>query len=123
MPTAPNWVQNVFSPLNVFCEQTVQTLDKNLTIGQNVQGQKFSTTILTNSSGLISPITFQYTGGGQPNCCMIGNISKADGTLITAPVSITSWLLNINTNPYMVTINYIAGLSASTKYVVTFVVL
>jgi len=123
VPTAPNWIGQVFNPLNVFCEQTVQTLNKNLTIGQNVQGQKFSTSVTTDGSSAFNPVTFQYTGGGQPNCCFIGQILRADGTLITSPMSITSWFLNINTNPYTVTINYIAGLSASTKYNITFVVL
>jgi hypothetical protein len=123
VPTAPNWISSIFGPLNTFCEQTVQTLTKNLTIGENVQGQKYTVSTTTDSSGAISPIVFRYTGGGQPNCCLVGQISRADGTLITNATSVTSWYLNINTSPYIVTIDYIAGLTASTKYIITFVVL
>lgn len=125
VPSAPNWVGQIFGPLNVFCEQTVQTLNKNLVIGENVQGMKYSVsfTTLSTYATQFTPITFQYTGGGQPNCCMIGNIVRADGAVITTPATITNWYLNINTSPYTVTINYIAGLTASTKYNVTFVVL
>lgn len=125
VPNAPNWIANVFGPLNTFCEQTVQLFNKNLVIGQNVQGMKYSTsfTTLSTYSTTFTPITFQYTGGGQPNCCIVGQITRADGTLITAPVGITNWFLNINTNPFTVTINYIGGLAADTKYNITFVVL
>ena len=127
VPTAPNWLGTIFSPLNVFCEQTVQLFNKGLVIGQNVQGMKFSTVYTAPfsylSSNVFTPITFQYTGGGQPNCCMIGNISRVDGLPIQVAVGITSWLLNQNTNPYTVTINFIAGLSDNIKYNITFVVL
>lgn len=123
VPTAPNWIGNVFNPLNVFCEQTVQALNKNLTIGQNVQGQKFTTSLTTNSSAVFQPVVFNYTGGGRPDCCLIGNISRADGLSITNPITITSWNLNINTNPYTVTINSLTNLDVSVKYNVTFLVI
>lgn len=125
IPNAPNWIDNVLTPLNSFCEQTVQALNKNLVIGENVQGMKYTAefTTLSTYATTFSPITYRYTGGGRPNCCMIGQISKTDGTLITTPASITDWYLNVNTSPYTVTINYIGGLSPSTKYNITLVVL
>lgn len=126
VPTAPNWINTVFNPLNIFCEQVVQILNKNLTIGENVQGAKFTTsfTTLSNySSGGFTPITFTYNNGGQPNCCLIGQIANSDGTLITSPVSVTSWYLNLNTNPATVTINYIGGLTANNTYSITLLVI
>lgn len=127
VPNAPNWFSNIFTPLNTFCEQTVQTLNKNLTLGTNVQGQKFSVSFTTahdyKTQHTFTPITLQYTGGGQPTCCMIGSIVRTDGTLITNAVSINSWFLNINKNPAIVTINYIAGLENSTRYTINVVVL
>ena len=119
MPSAPSWINAIIGPLNIFCEQTVQNLNKNLTIGANVQGQKFSTsftTVATYITGDFTPITFQYNGGGQPNCLLLGSISGGSLT----PISITNWTLNINTSPYEVTVNYIAGLAASTRYNVVF---
>ena len=125
VPSAPNWIGNVFGPLNTFCEQTVQVLNKNVVIGENVQGMKYTTSFTTLSTypTTFTPITFQYSSGGQPNCCMIGQISRADGTVITTPAMVTSWYLNINTSPYTVTINYISGLTASVKYNITFIVI
>jgi len=121
--TAPEWLAQIFNPLNTFAETTVATLNKNLTIGQNVQGQKYSTSFTSSATSTIPPIVFQYTGGGQPDCCLIGQITKSDGTTITTPIAITDWTLNINTNPFLVTINYLSVLEASTKYNVTFLVI
>jgi len=122
-PTAPDWLANLFNPLNTFAETTVTTLNKNLVVGQNVQGQKYSTSFRTDAFELFSPITFRYTGGGQPDCCLIGNITKSDGTTIGNPVAITGWNLNINTNPFTVSITNMSVLDADTQYNVTFLVI
>jgi hypothetical protein len=110
----------------LFCEQTVNAFDKNLTIGQNVQGQKFSTTFTTLADyalGVFTPIIFQYSGNGLPNCCLIGQLVKFDGTKILQPYSMGNWTLNTNKTPPQVVISYIAGLEVGVKYNVTFVVL
>lgn len=125
-PTAPDWLGQMFNPLNTFAETTVQNLNKNLVIGTNVQGQKFSTSFTTTAgyaTGEFTTITFAYTGGGQPDCCLVGRINNDDGTLITDPVTVTDWFLNLNRSPFQVTIGYVAGLQPSTRYNVTFVVL
>ena len=126
IPKAPEWVDNIFSPLNLFCEGTVNALNKNLVFGQNVQGQKFSTqftTLPTYNSGNFTPITLQYTGGGVPTCLLIGNIATTNATLITSPSSVTSWSVNINVNPINIQIAYISGLSNSTQYKLTLLAL
>lgn len=125
-PESPNWLAQVFNPLNVFAETTVATLNRNLTIGQNVQGQKYSTSFTTPAGyagGDFATISLTYTGGGQPNCLMLGQITNVDGTLITTPVTITDWFLNLNQSPFVITIGYIAGLTASTQYRATFIAL
>lgn len=126
IPTAPNWIQNVLNPLNVFCEGTVANLNKNLTIGENVQGQKFSTTFATPAdyaSGGFTPMTFLYTSNGQPNCLLIGSLTNIDGSMLLLPYSITAWSANINVSPIRISVNYIAGLTYSTKYKVTILAL
>tara|TARA_R110000868_G_scaffold246118_3_gene502769 strand:+ start:116 stop:535 length:420 start_codon:yes stop_codon:yes gene_type:complete len=126
IPNAPNWVGNITGPLNVFCEQTVQAFTKNLTIGQNVQGQIFATSFTTPAGyagGTFTPITVSYTGGGRPTCCLIGQLDRDDGTAILTATAITSWTLNINSSPAQIQINYVAGLVASKKYNLTFIVL
>ena len=125
-PTSPNWLAQVFGPLNIFCEQTIQTLNKNLVVGENVQGQKFTTTVTTSTTyslGDFQPLVFKYTGGGQPNCCIIGRIVNNDGTVITSPVTVTDWFLNLNTNPYTVSVGYISGLDNNAKYTITLLVI
>ena len=121
VPTAPNWINNIFNPLNIFCEQTVDALNKNLVIGENVQGQKFSYTFTTDpyySTGTFTAIKLQYTGGGNPSCLLIGQVV---GVLASTPF--VSWSLNLNTNPYTVLISNISGLQNSTKYTINFVIL
>lgn len=122
-PTAPEWLAQVFNPLNTFAETTVATLNENLTIGENVQGLKYSTSFRTDAFQQFAPIVFRYTSGGQPNCCLIGNITKSDGTPILDPVAITGWNLNINTSPFTVNITRMSVLDANTQYNVTFLVI
>lgn len=124
IPNAPNWIEQILTPLNLFCETTVSALNQNISIGQNVQGMKYSVSFTTPAdyvTGGFNPITFNYIGGGQPNCLLIGSISNSSPILTS--VSVTDWNLNINVSPFRVQVNYIAGLAASTKYNVTFLVL
>lgn len=123
VPNSPEWIEQVFTPLNTFCETTVATLNKGLTFGENVQGQIFSTSFTTSATytaGDFTVITFNYSGGGQPKNCVVGQIKKTDGLKILTPVMISDWYLNLNKNPFVVTINYIAGLENSKTYNITF---
>ena len=127
VPTAPNWVNAIFNPLNVFCEQTVQAFKQGLTIGENVQGMKFTTTytplVTYPATADFVPITFAYTGGGRPDCCLVGQAVRADGIIQAEPLQVVNWYLNLNTNPYTVVIKYISGLQYPTKYTITFLVI
>ncbi len=125
-PGAPQWVDRMFGPLNLFCEQTVASLNKGLALNANVQGQAYSvsfTTPANYASGGFTPIVLNYVGGGQPSCLLLGRIIRNDGTLITTPVTVTGWNLNLNTNPYQVNVTYVAGLAASTQYNMNFIVM
>jgi len=133
---APDWLSQFFQSLNAFCETSVNVLDKNLTIGQNVQGQKFTTNFRTSANyypgGEFQTLKFAYTGGGQPTCCMLGQIIKLDAPpsvqvrlpqSVLDPISVTDWSMNINVSPYQLEINYVAGLENNTNYTATFIVL
>lgn len=126
VPDSPQWLEGMYGPLNLFCEQTVDALNKKLTIGQNIQGQKYTQQFTTPAdylAGEFTPMIFAYSGFGQPNCCFVGQINKVGGGRILNPVSVTEWVLNINRSPFQVVVNYIAGLEPSTKYNVTLLVL
>jgi len=127
IPNAPDWITQILSPLNIFCETTVSSLNKNLTIGQNVQGMKYTVSFSTGAdylTGTFSPIQFAYTSNGQPNCCILGSITRTDSTTpMLSAVSVVNWQLNINVNPAQVIISYIAGLDINARYTATFLVI
>lgn len=124
-PDSPEYLAQLFVPLNMFCEQTVQALTRNLEIGLNVQGQKYTMSFVTSSTyaaGDFTPIKVNYNGVNTPNMCIIGRISDQSGAKILTPVSISDWFLNTNKQPFEVTINYVAGLAANSRYTMNFIV-
>jgi hypothetical protein len=126
IPDAPDWIEQIIIPLNLFCETTVSSLNQNLTIGANVQGMTYSTTFTTladYATGNFQPIVFNYTGTGQPKNVVIGQLSRVDNEKILLPFALTNWNLNINTAPFRVNIGYIAGLLPSVKYNVNLMVI
>ena len=126
IPSAPSWVGYMFNIVNTFAEQVIQLFTKNLIIGENVQGMKYTTqfaTSATYAAGDFQSIIYNYTGGGQPNCLLIGSINESTGAVILTPVSITNWSLNINVDPPQIVINYIAGLAVSKRYDIVIVAL
>jgi hypothetical protein len=126
IPKAPDWIGYVFQKLNLFCEQTVATLTRNLSIGENVQGQKFTFTVSTPSdyaTGGFNRVTLQYTGGGQPTCAVVGRIVDSTGDVILTSPVVTNWQLNLNVNPSTVVIDYISGLAADRRYTINLLVL
>jgi hypothetical protein len=125
-PDAPDYLNSVFDPLNLFAEQTVQVLTKSLVIGENIQGQKYQTSFSTGANyttGTFTPIVLPYIGGGSPNICLIGRIIDQSGATILTPVSITGWYLDTNKSPATIVISYIAGLGNSKKYQVNILAL
>ena len=129
VPTAPNWINAIFNPLNVFCEQVVQALTKNLVIGENVQGMKYTFTFTTGvppgggGEGVFTPIKFQYTGGGRPSCLMLGQITNSTSSLISYSMPSIEWNLDVNTNPYTINITNMHSLNQNVRYTATVVVL
>lgn len=125
-PNAPDYMAQMFTPLNTFCEQTVSILNRNVAIGENVQGQKFQVRFTTDANyatGTFTPILFNYTGSGQPDQLLVGRVNNVSGATILTPVTVTNWFLNINKSPAVITINYIAGLAANETYVVSLIAL
>lgn len=111
------WVVDMYSVLNLFGEQVAGLFKTGADITM-IQGQKFSTTITTDSSANFTPIVFNYDGNGEPNCFIIGSLTRSDGGPLVAS-SITAAKFNRDTNPPTVEISGIAGLSASVNYNLT----
>jgi hypothetical protein len=122
----PAWLDDVFDPLNTFCEQTVNLLDKNLIIGDNVQGMKYTytfNTLPTYTTGGFSPIIFNYTSNSQPSCAVVGKVVKSTGIPMLTAVTVSDWTVNLNKSPYQIVINYVTGLENSATYTITFLIL
>jgi hypothetical protein len=125
-PNAPDWASQLFNPLNIFCEQTVSTFDRNLVIGENIQGMKYSATFITPTNyttGGFNKFIFDFKSNGIPNSILVGKIAREDNARILSPVTVTDWILNTNQNPFSIEIRYIAGLLPNVRYSINLVVL
>ena len=126
IPNAPDWISVILDPLNIFCETVVNLLNKNLKIGQNVQGMIYSTSFTTPSDvGLAhNPwIVFNYSGNGTPSCVLIGQVTLSNGDPINDPILVKQWRLNQNKSPYQIEIVDLYNLMNNATYNITFLVL
>lgn len=120
------WVSTLINPINTFNEQVYNLLNKQLQIGPNVSGMVFTTTFTTRSdyaTGGWVPIVFNFTGSVAPTSCLLGSIDKTNPAGLILEATSLIWSFNINTSPAQVSIDYVAGLAASTTYQATLLLL
>lgn len=123
IPDAPNWVDPIIGAYNIFMEQSYSLFNKNLSIGDNVTGKIVSITFTTPSdylTGGFNNLRFSWEFSKVVDTITIGKIEKYSGGTILSPVTVTSWS---QPNSSTVTVSYIAGLAASTKYTVKLLVM
>jgi len=121
---APNWIERLFIPLNLFLEQTYTLVNKNLTIGDNISGKWFTTSFSTGASyttGAFEPILIPWDVSKSCEAVIVGYVREASDsyTVITNAVSV-DWL---QISASQVRVNYIAGLQNSKKYNAKFLLL
>jgi hypothetical protein len=122
---APDWVDGIITPVNLFFEQLYDLLNANLTVGANVNGMVYSGQFATPSSYSdgantnFSTFSFNYTGAISPQSVLVGSIALVSSQYVTMvkPVHI-DWSISTNSNSSqpVITVNYITGLSAGNKY-------
>lgn len=123
IPDAPNWVDPIISAYNIFMEQSYSLFNGNLSITDNITGKIVTTTFTTPSdylTGGFSTIKFTWTFPKSVETITVGKIEKYSGGVILNPVSVTGWS---QPSANSVSVSYIAGLTANTKYTVKLLVL
>ena len=125
---APAWISGLLTPLNLFMEQVYSTFNGNIVLNQNVNSTVYTSQFTTPSNysdganANFSPFSFNFSGLYLPSCVLVGSISKVSSvpTPIIKPVHI-DWTLStsLNNSANVITVNYLTGLTASTKYNVT----
>lgn len=119
---APAWFGRFLQPLNQFIEQTVAVFSRNVSLGDNIQARVFTTTFQTDAAyatGTFETIRFSWTGASLPAAVFITSISRTDGTPILTSVGTPAWRFSDGN----VSITYVPGLAASTKYSITILVI
>ncbi len=128
LPSAPDWVNSLITPINLFFEQVYNAMNRKLTIGDNVNGMVYQGTVSVPSNynnGVNSNFTklnFQYTGNTPPKSIVVGQISLVSSTYVPMihPVSIDwSSSTSASSSSTLITVNYITGLTAGSQYTIT----
>jgi len=128
LTAAPDWIDGMITPINLFFEQVYNAMNKKLSINDNVNGMVYSgqfSTPSTYSDGAninFNKFSFNYTGSFNPRSILIGNINlnSSYATTQIKPVFV-DWTLSttaLSSTP-IITINYITGLIASSSYNIT----
>ena len=117
-------IQNFSGLYNQFGQTVFNLLSGSLQFNTNIQGQIFSTTITTpdnySSTGANSNFTtFNINAGYTPvNTVIVGKCALANGQ--NAAQTLPVWASWYEGTPGLVTVQYVTGLQAGTKYNLTF---
>lgn len=130
-PEAPAWFDKVIVPLNKFMEEIYYSLDKNLSVKDNLQMSintinfKTKSTYVTDSWSYDNFVEYKFTNplAIRPSCVLIGKIVKVGytdnfGAGATGFISLDWTYLSGN-----IVIKYITGLEASTEYDINLLIL
>jgi hypothetical protein len=117
---SPDWFTRFLGDLNSFTEIIWNILNKNLTVGDNLDAQVFSTTILAGAAAVNNALSFQSTLKHTPTTVLVAQV--ADQAAYSAPFSsavFPTWTFSGST----VSITGISGLTSGHTYSITFIVL
>lgn len=125
----PDWVSDLISAWNTNGQAIYNALNHQLTGVDNWVWQKYPTSGYYNfttsktytTAGTFAPFSFtwNYPQNYSPNEVRIGYLQPTNNTIIKSPVSL-SW--SYNAQKALISINYIAGLTANTSYNLTLIV-
>jgi len=116
---APSWVSGIIDPINSFMENVYQSLNKNITLQDNIASVVKELTYKTDSAypAAQEPVTFQNTLRASPIGVVVLQVyDKTNYTPPPGPVYIP-W---VNDNG-MITLSTITGLEADKSYMVRLV--
>lgn len=125
IPGAADWFNIFLNLYNLQNEQYYNLSNGNISAPDNIAEQMTTVSVSTPSnysSGGFNTISFPCTFSSVkvPQVCVVGQTVNQSGAVITSAVVVAKWAFSQPNNA--ITINYIAGLAASSKYTMTFLV-
>lgn len=120
-PSQKSWIGALLQSLNQFMESVVGSLDRGLTVADNMDAQMAQVTVTSTGSGVITePASFKVTTRSRPTQLLVGKVEVVSGSAVTAAVFPT-WEFVPASNTLKIT--SIAGLANSSKYKINLTVL
>lgn len=125
LKNAPAWVDALIGPLNSFMESIYSAINKNLTFGDNIQGQirtiEFTTSSTYTSSNTWTNMSFSSgLRAVKPKGVLVLQILEQSSNFTPVMKGVTiDWLENSG----IITIYFVSGLKNSTTYSLTVLVL
>ena len=117
-----NWLRRMISVMNQYFEATYRTLNKGVTLEDNIVSKVYEYTFTTKSdytSGNFETIKFNNGIGKRARIVLLGQIVTVAGSYIPITSAVTIDWLDLNGT---ININHITGLANTTKYKATFLV-
>lgn len=103
--------------LNNFLLESTNSLNKQLTFGDNFRGEVRSLTVVGGED-----ITFKYNGSGVPRGLILSSYRNLtnESEVLTNPVGIPQWIYDGRNS---ITVRAIPNLTVGNNYLITFIIL
>lgn len=117
---APEWLDRLLYPINLFLDSVYTALNRNLTFGENVRAQVKTIQITAGATAEDNSFSFTATIAQVQGVILLSAVQQsATYTPIGDPISISSWRFSNG----MVLIDSIPGLTAGQLYTITVLVI
>ena len=114
--SAPDWIDRIIYPLNLFLNSVYNALNKNINFQDNIDSQIEKFSIRAGAAATNNTYKFTLRMKARPNILIVGNIAKRQSNY--APIG-QSVFIEWTTDGVMVFINSITGLTAGSQYDIT----
>lgn len=119
-PEAPQWLERLIFPLNLFLDSVYTALNRNLTFGENVRAQIKSIQITAGAAAINNTIAFTASISPVQGVLLLGAVQQgATYTPLTVAPTVASWRASNG----MIYIDSITGLTAGVLYTITILVI
>lgn len=118
---APEWIDRLIQPINLFFESVYSALNRNLTLGDNVTAQIKNFTITAGAAATDNTFSFLFSIATKPRGVLVISCVQDEPvyTPLTGAVTVPSWRVNGD----QVVIESITGLTNTKKYSISVLVI